>query len=103
MGSIMKTKLDKAERAIEQQASSFRPVSGKKLRNVQGILARARKTRNINIRLSEETLAELKRRSQKEGLPYQTLISSVLHKFVTDQLVDEDTVARSIHLLRSTG
>lgn len=96
----MRTRLDKAERAIDQRASSFRPLSGKKLRKVQGILARARKNKNINIRLSQETLAELKRRSAKEGLPYQTLISSVLHKFVTDQLVDEDTVARSIHLLR---
>jgi predicted DNA binding CopG/RHH family protein len=97
----MKIRLDKTERAIEQRASSFRPLTGKKLRKVQRILIRARKNRNINIRLSQETLAELKRRSEKEGLPYQTLISSVLHKFVTDQLVDEDTVARSIHFLRS--
>jgi predicted DNA binding CopG/RHH family protein len=97
----MRTKLDKAERAIEEHASSFRPLSGTKLRKVQGILARARKNKNINIRLSQETLAELKRRSAKEGLPYQTLISSVLHKFVTDQLVDEDTLARSIRFLRS--
>ena len=97
----MKAKLDKTERTIEKSAASFRSMSGKKLRKVQGILARARKNRNINIRLSQETLAELKRRSEKEGLPYQTLISSVLHKFVTDQLVDEDTVARSIHFLRS--
>ena len=96
----MGTRLDKTERAIEAHASSFRPLAGRKLRKVQGILARARKNKNINIRLSQETLAELKRRSAKEGLPYQTLISSVLHKFVTDQLVDEETVARSIRFLR---
>jgi len=100
--SDVRIRLDKAERAIDRRASSFRPLSGKKLRKVQGILVRARKNKNINIRLSQETLAELKRRSAKEGLPYQTLISSVLHKFVTDQLVDEDTVARSIYLLRTS-
>ncbi len=96
----MKTKLDKAERAIETHALSFRPLTGRKFRKVQGILTRARKDKNINIRLSRETLAELKRRSAKEGLPYQTLISSVLHKFVTDQLVDEEVIVRSIRYLR---
>jgi predicted DNA binding CopG/RHH family protein len=96
----MRTNLDKVERAIETRASSFQPLSRRKLNKLQGILARARKNKNINIRLSQETLAELKRRSAKEGLPYQTLISSVLHKFVTDQLVDEDAVARSVRFLR---
>jgi predicted DNA binding CopG/RHH family protein len=41
------------------------------------------KTRNINIRLSEKTLAKLKSKAIAEGMPYQTLVSSVLHKFAT--------------------
>ena len=41
------------------------------------------KTRNINIRLSEKILAKLKAKAVKEGLPYQTLASSVLHRFAT--------------------
>ncbi len=43
------------------------------------------KTRNINLRLSERVLAKLKARAVKEGLPYQTLASSVLHKFANEQ------------------
>lgn len=39
------------------------------------------KTRNINIRLSEKDLQKLKRKAMEEGLPYQTLIASVLHKY----------------------
>lgn len=39
------------------------------------------KTKNINIRLSEKDLQKLKRKAMEEGLPYQTLASSVLHKF----------------------
>ena len=39
------------------------------------------KTKNINIRLSEKDLQKLKRKAMEEGLPYQTLIASVLHKF----------------------
>lgn len=38
------------------------------------------KTRNINIRLSERDLARLKRKAAEEGIPYQTLASSILHK-----------------------
>jgi predicted DNA binding CopG/RHH family protein len=41
------------------------------------------KTRNINIRLTERVLTRLKARAVEEGIPYQTLASSVLHKFVS--------------------
>lgn len=41
------------------------------------------KTRNINLRLSERDLQRLKRKAVEEGLPYQTLAASVLHKFST--------------------
>ena len=42
------------------------------------------KTRNINIRLSERDLYKLKVKAAKEGLPYQTLVSSILHKFTNE-------------------
>ncbi len=38
------------------------------------------KTRNINIRLSERDLHKLKVKAAEEGIPYQTLASSILHK-----------------------
>lgn len=38
------------------------------------------KTRNINIRLSERDLFKLKSMAIEEGIPYQTLASSILHK-----------------------
>src|SRR3989337_2574038 len=74
----VKTKLDKDERAIERSADSYRKVSKSELRKIEGVLDRIRKTRNVNIRISEMVLEELKKRSQEEGIPYQTLISSVL-------------------------
>lgn len=40
------------------------------------------KTRNINIRLSERDLHKLKTKAIEEGLPYQTLAGSILHKAV---------------------
>ena len=97
----MKAKLDKFEREIERSAASYRPVSKRQRDKIEGILERIRKTRNVNIRLSESVLEQLKRRSREEGIPYQTLISSVLHKFVTDRLVDEAAIRKSVRLLHS--
>lgn len=43
------------------------------------------KTKNINLRLSEKVVAKLKAKAAKEGIPYQTLASSVLHKFANSE------------------
>lgn len=40
-----------------------------------------KKTERINIRLSAKDLKDVKRRAAIEGMPYQTLISSLIHKF----------------------
>ena len=97
----MKAKLDAAEKSIERAAGSYRPVTGKDRKRIETILEHSRKSRNINIRIAEPTLAELKRRAEEEGLPYQTLISSILHKYVMNRLVDQEAVAKSLRFLRS--
>jgi len=97
----MKAKLDTYERQIERSAGQFRPVSKKKARRIEGILQRAKKSRNVNIRIAEDDLVRLKRRSQAEGLPYQTLIASVLHKYLNDRLVDEEAIRKSVKLLQA--
>jgi predicted DNA binding CopG/RHH family protein len=96
----MKIKLDSFERQIEKSADSYRPVSKKERRKIESILARVRKSRSVNIRIAENVLEELKKRSQREGLPYQTLISSILHKYVTDRLIDEDAIRKSLRMLQ---
>jgi predicted DNA binding CopG/RHH family protein len=47
-----------------------------------------KKDRRINIRISNKDLEALQKRALAEGLPYQTLIASVLHKFVSGRLVE---------------
>ena len=97
----MKLKLNKNEREIEREAASYRSISEQERGKLEGMLDKVRKTRNVNIRISEAVLEQLKRRAQEEGIPYQTLISSILHKFVTDRLVDEKSIRRSMQLLSS--
>ena len=45
-----------------------------------------KKDKRINIRLSSRDLESLQRRALREGVPYQTLVSSVLHKYVAGSL-----------------
>jgi predicted DNA binding CopG/RHH family protein len=48
--------------------------------------ATAIKDRRVNIRLSSGDLNDIQVRALEEGVPYQTLIASVLHKYVTGRL-----------------
>ena len=94
-----KTKLDTLETAIEADSDAYVPMAGEKRERIEAIVDRSRKTRNVNIRISEYDLHGIKRRAEQEGIPYQTLISSVLHRFVTDRLVDEDQIRKAVKLL----
>ncbi len=46
------------------------------------------KNKRINIRISEKDLILMQRKAVEEGIPYQTLISSLIHKFVNGSLVE---------------
>ena len=46
------------------------------------------KDKRVNIRLSSGDLSDIQIRALQEGVPYQTLIASVLHKYVTGRLSD---------------
>jgi predicted DNA binding CopG/RHH family protein len=47
------------------------------------------KESKMNIRIASEELAQIKARAEHEGLKYQTLVKSVLHKYVTGQLIEK--------------
>jgi predicted DNA binding CopG/RHH family protein len=68
------------------ESGEFRPVKdqqGAKQTARQAARRYLRKDARVNIRLSTADLEMLKRRAAEEGLPYQSLIASVLHKYVS--------------------
>lgn len=78
--------LDKEEQELLNaiEASDFKPIPNakaeiKKLRIAAAV--HLSRTKNINIRLSERTLHKLKVKAMEKGLPYQTLIASLLHQY----------------------
>lgn len=80
--------LDEEEKQLleEIEKGEWKPVKGF-ARAKREAMAIARntlnKTKNINIRLSERDLHKLKAKAIEEGLPYQTLASSILHRFTS--------------------
>lgn len=86
------SELDSYEREILEafEQGELRSVATKEelARLREGARATATKDRRINVRLSSGELSDIQTRALQEGMPYQTLITSVLHKYVTGRLVD---------------
>ncbi|HLA49436.1 MAG TPA: hypothetical protein VJY84_02740 [Candidatus Saccharimonadales bacterium] len=82
--------LDEIEGALDR--GEIKGLSGSELekekKRLQQIARNTfNKTRNINIRLTERDLHRLKVKAMEEGIPYQTLASSILHKSVSKEAV----------------
>jgi len=92
--------LTNEERAIESSIDHMAPLSGDKRKRVETIIARAKKNRAISLRIADHDLERLKEKAENDGIPYQTLISMVLHKYITNQLVDKSEALKSIQLLQ---
>ena len=81
------------------EKGEWRPVKNQKKLNERYrdmAAATLSKSRRVNIRISAMDLEGLQARAAEEGLPYQTLMASVLHKYVSRRLVDgtESATAR---------
>ena len=89
----MKTKLTKEEKEILDsfEKNEWVPVTNLTKRKKE-LMAYARNTlrkdKRLNIRISERDLLELQKKAVNEGLPYQTYVSSIIHKFINGNLVE---------------
>jgi predicted DNA binding CopG/RHH family protein len=89
----MKTKLTKEEKEILDsfEKGEWVPVtdlSKRKKELAEYARNTLRKDKRLNIRISERDLIELQRKAVKEGLPYQTYVSSIIHKFINGTLIE---------------
>lgn len=86
-----KLKLDEEELQILRdfehgEFESIRNFKEEKRKLEEAAWNTLQKDRRINIRMSSRDLERIKKRAAKEGIPYQTLISSTLHKLVSGKL-----------------
>ena len=87
-------KLEKEEKDL---LKAFERGRMKSVPNVKSEISRYReyakahfqKNKRVNIRISERDLVLLQKKAVLDGLPYQTLMSSVLHKFISGRLEEK--------------
>lgn len=88
------TELDREERELLRsvETGEWKPVRHQE-QEIERYREVARSTfkkdRRVHVQLSSKDLEALKKRALREGVPYQTLISSILHKYVSGYLREE--------------
>jgi predicted DNA binding CopG/RHH family protein len=80
--------LDKEEKELlksyeNDEWKSVKDFEKKKTETIKYARNTAAKNKRINIRLSERDLVNLKAKSLEEGMPYQTLIANIIHKYIS--------------------
>ena len=89
-------KLDSDEREI---LDSFERGEWKPVEDLESEIRRhqeyarnsLKKDKRVNIRISSKDLEALQTRAIEDGIPYQTLMSSILHRYITGRLVDKES------------
>lgn len=84
-------RLTREEKEIERSLmrGKWKPAPKSEVRRLQKVVREAlKKDKRINIRLSSQDLDGMRERALQEGIPYQTLMASVIHKYVTGRLMD---------------
>jgi predicted DNA binding CopG/RHH family protein len=95
----MNTKLAKEEKVILDSFEKgewirVADLSKRRKELAQDARNTLRKDKRLNMRISERDLIELQRKAVSEGLPYQTYVSSIIHKFINGTLVQGATKQR---------
>ena len=99
---MKKTKLTKEEQEIEDSAEQFRPASAETRQKVERIIERSKKNRAISLRMSSFDLDRIKKKAAQQGMPYQTLINVILHKYVTNQVFDKEEVIKTLQVAKES-
>jgi len=90
-------KYDKEEQSIldayEKGEIKVRSPLKKEMNNVKAIAETTfRKNRRITIRLYDHDYQGIQKKAMEKGIPYQTLISGMIHQYIEGELVENKTV-----------
>ena len=96
----MKYKLDSIEQKIENEAHLYKPVSIDKSKAIKSLLLKGGKKKVVTLRLNNNDLEQIKVIADDEGIPYQTLISSILHKYINKKYFEKDEVYKIVHMAK---
>ena len=91
---MAKVKFDKEEQDLlaSVEAGEWKPVKdmeAKKKSHREIAKATFRKDSRVNIRLPKRDVTAIQVKAMEDGIPYQTLMASIIHKYVTGRLVEK--------------
>jgi len=98
---VKKFNLSKDEALIEKRFEEYKPVSKETRKRIEKLIEESRKSRAISLRINEKDLERLKEKAKRNGLPYQTLINVVIHKYVNDTYLDKDEIDKFLKLKKA--
>jgi predicted DNA binding CopG/RHH family protein len=78
-----------------EERKFLRSVERGEWKPIESLRTNLRKSRRVSIRLSPDDLRGIQSRAIEEGIPYQILIASVFHKYVTGRLVEKRAPKRA--------
>ena len=86
--------LDDYEKELlkDYEARKFKPNPnlGREIKRLQAYAqATLDKTKNVNLRISEKDLLKIKARAAERGIPYQTLLASLIHQYSSGRIQDK--------------
>lgn len=90
------------EQEIEDSIDQWVPASLETRARLRSIAERSRKTEAISLRMTSFDLSRIKEIAAEQGLPYQTLINTLIHKYVTNQMLERREVIKTIQAVRQT-
>ena len=78
--------LESVENGEWEQIPDFKKET---IRYQEAAHATMRKNKRVNIRMTERDFIHVQKTAMHEGLPYQTFISSILHKYINGRLIEQ--------------
>lgn len=80
---MKKKKLTKSEQDIEKALirGEYKSVSKAELNDIAAAIEKRKKDAVLNIRINSEDLESIREKAKRLGVPYQTLVSEILHRF----------------------
>ena len=98
-------KLDAEEMQYEADSALFVPVENQpaereKMMRAAALYENRENKKSVTLRVSAADIAALKEEAVSSGLPYQTLVSSILHRYVSGNLIDQAQVKKILSSVR---
>ncbi len=79
---------------IENKNPKSAPDAKSKMQQIKSAVRnKHNKQKVISVKILESDLEKFKAKALKEGMPYQTLLNSILHKYISGELIDKSKIA----------